>query len=115
MRTFKFKRIGMILLIALGLTLVGCDSYVSSYAGPGGLDIQIQEKSLYSTEYTVATENDKFVVTDPKLMWYYDIPDGELEYVIVQYTPIVIGQKDSNIRYIQVHQWINKKPEGFDK
>lgn len=108
MRTLK--KIGFILvLITFGLILYGCDTYESSYASPEGLNISIQGADSDSSVVIVNTEKKSFTV-DPNddIQWFYDVPKDQLEYVIVQYA---LG--DNNIRYLYIHQWIDKKPKNF--
>jgi hypothetical protein len=101
MRTFKW--VGLFLLIVSGLiVLSGCDSYRAYYAGSGGLDISIQGGNVNITNVIVKTADRSFTVQITEgslpLWWYYDVPAGDPEYVIVDYHGE--GQANSDISYL---------------
>jgi len=116
MCTSTFTKIGL-LVIALGLTVVGCDTYKAAYAVPNGLDITIQGASKDHSRIVVSAAKETFTLdtseSSEHLHWYYDVPEDQSEYVIVQY--VYTGQKNSDIRYIHIHRWISKKPVWFGK
>jgi len=111
MRTFKW--IGLFLSIAFGLILTGCDSYKAYYAGPNGLEITVQGANIFNSHVTVKAQDFTFTVDPSHLTWYYDVTEGDDEYVIVEYAPL--GQKNSDIKELQLHLLTSKKPADFGK
>jgi hypothetical protein len=116
MRTSTFKRIGVIiLLVALGLSIIGCAGKPdrSFYAGSSGLNVTIRGESEAWSKIIISTTTDTLTLStkmrmDP-LYWYYDVPNGQSEYVIVKYST------GDTIEKASIHKWISTKPADFGK
>jgi hypothetical protein len=116
-RTFKWRLVIAVAVVAFGLSLAGCSSSIdqSYIAGPNGLDIRIQGYSRYYTTYIITTADNTLTIDSwmsSPLSWYYDVPEDQLEYVIVN----IVGQNltEGYIHHIQIHKLASKKPANFD-
>ena len=100
-----FKRIGLFLvLLALGLSIAGCDPDKAFFAGPEGLKITASG-DRGTTYLTITAQENVFTVESDRVFWYSDVPNGQIEYVIVSYAV------NSAVSEATIHQLVSKKPK----
>lgn len=109
MRTRTLRKIGLIVvLIALGLMLVGCNFVDQAYfAGPEGIQISVYGGSSPESTHLVIKVGDYTKDTNARYVyWYYDVPEGKSEYVIVYFDLDNNTEADTMV----LHLLTNKKP-----
>ena len=118
MRTFK--KIGLVLiLVALGLTLVGCRGWSTDVVtAPAGEELTILTWGDESgTSITITGDHGKFITLSDNdagsyelddLSWSYELPEGSNEYLVVHYF-------DGDVADAEIHLLASKKPPELDK
>ena len=112
MRTFK--GIGLIVvLVAFGLSLAGCITrVVDVLAAPPGGELTISVWGSDGTRLTFTGDQSRSITLIDRdgsesqldnLHWFYDIPDGGVEYIVVNYS-------GTSPYYGEVHLLTSKMP-----
>ncbi len=107
MRTRTFKRIGLIvLLIALGLTLSGCDTAKAIVPKAGQTELVLNFSGNSNTAgATVQIVGNETISVDVSIVyWFYDVPENGSEYAAIDMAPT------NGPRYVYLHLHTSKKP-----
>lgn len=106
MRTSTFKKIGIVLLIVLGLILSGCDTAKAIVPKTGQTELVINFSGTNSPESTTiqVVGNDTVSLNADNVRWFYDIPEDGFEYAAITFDAF---GKPRNM-YLHLHK--SKKP-----
>jgi hypothetical protein len=107
MRTIR--QIGIVFLLVFLLS--GCMGYKSFYGDPELIITPSGSMTRSSTEIKIDAVNFTMRANPDLIHWYYDVSDGENEYIIVEYR----GDNDSPTGEVYLHLRKSKKSSETNK